>query len=88
MKTSLDLLNEITAYGFDQQKTLICIDRLLDSGFGIGYRRPLSEEELPEELYEDILELFAGRSLLNVAEIEQDAKAYAMEGRDRKRGQK
>ena len=88
MKTSLNLLNEITAYGFDQQKTLICIDRLLDRVFGIGCRRPLSEEELPNALYGDILRMFKGKSMLNIAEIESDAKAYAMEGKDRKRGRK
>lgn len=85
MKTSLHLLNEITDNGFDQQKTLICIDKLLDSVFGIGCRKPLSEEELPSALYGDILGIFSGKSMLNITEIENDAKAYAIEKKERKR---
>lgn len=58
MKTALDLLNEITTYGFDQKKTLVCIDKLLDEELGIGSRKPLSEEELPTALYDEILGIF------------------------------
>lgn len=58
MRTALDLLNEIIDFGFDQQKTLISIDKMLDKELGIEGRKPLSDEEVPDVVYNDILGIF------------------------------
>lgn len=58
MKTALNLLNEINDLGFDQQKSLIRIDKILDKKLGIEGRKPLFDEELSDILYEDILGVF------------------------------
>jgi hypothetical protein len=58
MKTALNLLNEIIGLGFDQQKALVRIDKIIDKKLGIEGRKPLSDEILPDEIYEDILHLF------------------------------
>ena len=64
MKTALSLLNEISNLGFDQQKTLIRIDKILDEKLGIEGRKPLSDEKLPDIIYNGILGIFrdAGKS--------------------------
>ena len=67
MKTTLDLLKKIIDLGFDQQKTLIRIDKMLDKILGIGCRKPLSDEELPDEIYERILNVFKGKTDINEA---------------------
>jgi len=58
MRTALNLLNEIIDLGFDQQKTLIRIDKMLDKKLGIEGRKPLLDEELPDVIYDDILGVF------------------------------
>lgn len=58
MKTALSLLNEIIDMGFDQQKTLMRIDKILDEKLGIEDRKPLSDEELPDVIYDGILGIF------------------------------
>lgn len=58
MKTSLSLLNEITNLGFDQQKALTRIDKILDMKLGIDERKPLLDEVLPDIVYNDILGIF------------------------------
>jgi hypothetical protein len=58
MKTALSLLNEIIDMGFDQQKTLIRIDKILDEKLGIEGRKPLSDEELSDVIYDGILGIF------------------------------
>ena len=58
MKTALNLLNKIVDLGYDQQKTLIRIDKILDKKLGIEGRKPLSDEKLPDVIYDDILDFF------------------------------
>lgn len=58
MRTALHLLNEISALGFDQQKSLIRIDKMLDIKLGIEGRKPLSDEKLPDIIFDDILGVF------------------------------
>ena len=58
MRNSLNLLNEIIALGFDQQKTLMRIDKILDKKMGIECRKPLLDEELSDVIYNDILDVF------------------------------
>lgn len=58
MRTALDLLNEIIDLEFDQQKTLIRIDKILDKKLGIEGRKPLLDEELSDLIYDDILSVF------------------------------
>ncbi len=58
MKTALNLLNEINDMGFDQQKSLILIDKLLDKELGIEGRKPLFDEKLSDVIYENILGVF------------------------------
>lgn len=52
MKT-IDLLNEVVALGFDREDALADIDASLDAE--LEERKPLEEEEISDELYEDIL---------------------------------
>ncbi len=70
MKKTIDLLNEVVAMGFSREEALASIDAALDhevalkAGLSEGelceidiqkLRKPLEEEEIPGELYEDIL---------------------------------
>lgn len=67
MKTTLDLLKRIIDLGFDQKKTLTHIDKMLDKKLGIGSRKPLSDEELTDEIYEGILNVYKGKTDINEA---------------------
>ncbi len=58
MKTALSLLNKIVDLGYDQQKTLIRIDKILDKKLGIEGRKPLSDEKLSDIIYDDIFDFF------------------------------
>ena len=62
MRTALDLLKEVTSLGFDQQKTLNRIDKVLDKMLGIDCRKPLLDEKLPDEVYMNILGMFTKKS--------------------------
>ena len=53
MKKTIELLNEVVAMGFSRQKALRDIDASLDEE--LAERKPLMEEEIPDQLYEDIL---------------------------------
>lgn len=53
MKRTIDLLNEVVALGFDREEALAGIDASLDAE--LEDRKPLMEEEISDELYEDIL---------------------------------
>lgn len=53
MKKTIDLLNEVVALGFDREDALEEIDASLDTE--LEERKPLAEEEISDELYEDIL---------------------------------
>lgn len=55
MKT-IDLLNEVVTIGFSRDQALADIDASLDAE--LEERKPLMEEEIPESLYNDILEGF------------------------------
>lgn len=55
MKKTNDLLNEVVTMGFNREKALESIDASLDNEIGFENRKPLKEEEITEELYEDIL---------------------------------
>lgn len=58
MRTALNLLNEIIGMGFDQQRTLMRIDKIIDKKLGIEGRKPLSDEKLPDNIYDGILHIF------------------------------
>ena len=53
MKTTYDLVNEITNLGFNREKVLFDVDVCLDSIF--NERKPIKEEYLSDALYEEIL---------------------------------
>ena len=53
MKKTIDLLNEVVALGFNREDALADIDVSLDAE--LEERKPLMEEEISDELYEDIL---------------------------------
>lgn len=53
MKKTIDLLNEAVALGFNREDALADIDASLDAE--LEERKPLMEEEISDELYEDIL---------------------------------
>lgn len=56
MKTTYELVNEITSLGFNREKVLfeidVCLDRLFDE------RKPITEEYLADDLYEELLETY------------------------------
>ena len=58
MRTALNLLNKIVELGYDQQKVLMHIDKMLDKKLGIEGRKPLSDEKLSDMIYDDILGVF------------------------------
>lgn len=53
MKKTIDLLNEVVAMGFSRERALRDIDASLDEE--LTERKPLMEEEISNQLYEDIL---------------------------------
>lgn len=53
MKKTIELLNKAVAMGFSREKALRDIDASLDEE--LTERKPLMEEEIPDQLYEDIL---------------------------------
>lgn len=63
MKKTIDLLNEVVAMGFNREQALTDIDASLDAE--LEERQPLMEEEIPESLYNDILEGFRADKEMN-----------------------
>ena len=63
MKKTIDLLNEVVAMGFGREQALADIDASLDAE--LEERKPLMEEEIPESLYNDILEGFRADKEMN-----------------------
>ena len=63
MKKTIDLLNEVTEMGFGREQALTDIDASLDSE--LEERKPLMDEEIPESLYDDILEGFRADKEMN-----------------------
>lgn len=55
MKKTMDLLLAVMELGFDREYALYGIDASLDGAYGTENRKPLHEEEISEELYDDIL---------------------------------
>ena len=54
MKT-IELLNKAVELGFDREKVLEDIDASLDEVIGVENRKPITEEEVEEELANNIL---------------------------------
>lgn len=54
MKT-IELLNKAVKLGFSREKALADIDASLDEIIGAENRKPITEEEVSEELASDIL---------------------------------
>lgn len=54
MKT-IELLNKAVELGFNREKALADIDASLDEIIGAENRKPITEEEVSEELTSDIL---------------------------------
>lgn len=52
---TLDLLNKVVKLGFDREKALADIDASIDEIIGAENRKPITEEEISEELANDIL---------------------------------
>lgn len=55
MKKTIELLEEAVKMGFSREKALRDIDASLDEELGTEERKPLMEEEIPDQLYKDIL---------------------------------
>lgn len=58
MKKTIDLLEEAVKMGFDRERALADIDASLDNEIGFENRKALMEEEIPDQLYEDIIDGF------------------------------
>jgi hypothetical protein len=54
MKT-IELLDKVVEFGFSREKALADIDASLDEVIGAENRKPITEEEISEELANDIL---------------------------------
>ena len=52
---NIDILNKAVELGFDREKALAGIDASLDEVIGAENRKPITEEEISEELANDIL---------------------------------
>lgn len=57
-RTTLDLLNDVVAMGFNRAEALESIDASLDDVFGFENRKEIRDEELSNELYNNILDGF------------------------------
>ena len=57
-RTTLDLLNDVVAMGFNRAEALESIDASLDDVFGFENRKEIRDEKLSDELYNDILDGF------------------------------
>ena len=55
MKTTLELLNAVVAMGFGKDEALENIDASLDEELGFENRKPIAEEQISDELYNDII---------------------------------
>lgn len=55
MKKTIDLLEKVVKMVFSREKALRDIDASLDEELGTENRKPLMEEEISNQLYEDIL---------------------------------
>ena len=55
MKKTINLLNEVVAMGFTKEEALKQIDASLDELIGFKNRKDLTEEDISEEIYENIL---------------------------------
>lgn len=55
MRKTMDLVNEVVALGFDREEALAGIDASLDEMIGFENRKPIKEEEISDEVYNDIL---------------------------------
>lgn len=55
MKKTIDLLEDAVKMGFEREKALRDIDVSLDEELEAENRKPLMEEEISDQLYEDIL---------------------------------
>ena len=55
MRKTMDLVNEVVALGFDREEALVGIDASLDEMIGFENRKPIKEEEISDEVYNDIL---------------------------------
>ena len=63
MKKTIDLLSADVEMGFNREQALADIDASLDAE--LEERKPLMEEEIPEILYNDILEGFRADKEMN-----------------------
>lgn len=52
---TIELLNKAVELGFNREKALVDIDASLDEIIGAENRKPITEEEISEELASDIL---------------------------------
>ena len=55
MKKTMDLLNQVVIMGFAKEEALNQIDASLDEFIRLENRKELTEEEISEDLYENIL---------------------------------
>ena len=64
MEKTIDLLNAVVAMGFDREQALTDIDASLDAE--LEERHSLRDEEIPDELYNDIIFGFQSDKEMNV----------------------
>lgn len=55
MRTTYDLLMEVVKMGFDKDQALTSIDSALDEALGFENRKPIAEEQISDDLYNDII---------------------------------
>lgn len=58
MKRTKELINEVVAMGFDYDEALSGVDASLDYSLGFENRKPIDDEFITEDLYDEIIDGF------------------------------
>lgn len=58
MKRTKELINEVVAMGFSYDEALSGVDASLDNSLGLENRKPINDELITEDLYDEIIDGF------------------------------
>ena len=74
MKRTKELINEVVAMGFSYDEALSGVDASLDYSLGFENRKPIDDELITEDLYDEIIDGFI------CALITEEVEACFIEG--------
>lgn len=58
MKRTKELINDVVAMGFNYDEALSAVDASLDNSLGLENRKPINDELITEELYDENIDGF------------------------------